>query len=105
MLLTALTCAALAAFGPLAEAFHGALWNPVHVAAMIAAGAKDSLGYNILRMVRVRARAGCVCVWAVEGASAAVASVGAAGSDLRRSCDPRCSSSSWRVRWRAATQP
>jgi glycerol uptake facilitator-like aquaporin len=45
----AVTVAALIAFGPLCGAFGGALFNPVHNAAFIAAG-KDTVRFNTARM-------------------------------------------------------
>ncbi len=45
----AITVVALIAFGPVCALFGGALFNPVHNVAFIAAG-KDSVRLNVLRM-------------------------------------------------------
>lgn len=64
VLALAVTVAALLALGPLCGLFGGALFNPVHCAAFVAAG-KDSALFNL-------ARAGAQTAGALVGASAAV---------------------------------
>lgn len=63
----AVTIAAIVAFGPLCAAFGGAMFNPVHCVAFIAAG-KDSAGFNL-------ARVGAQTAGALVGAAAAVAAL------------------------------